>query len=39
MDKEMRDLVNRFMNDPSRHLPNGQVILSILNHDDIQKRF
>lgn len=38
-DKEMRDLVNRFMNDPSRHLPNGQVILSILNHDDIQKRF
>ena len=38
-DIEMRDLVNRFMNDPSRHLPNGQVILSILNHDDIQKRF
>jgi DNA mismatch repair protein MutL len=39
-DVEMRDLVNRFMNNcPSRHLPNGQTILSILNNDEIQKRF
>lgn len=37
---EMRDLVNRFMTDnPSRHLPNGQTILSIIGYDDIQKRF
>ena len=39
-DLEMRDLVTRFMtNSPSRHLPNGQTILSIINYDDIQKRF
>ena len=37
---EMHDLVNRFMNaNLSRHLPNGQTIISILNNDDIQKRF
>jgi DNA mismatch repair protein MutL len=37
---EMRDLVNRFMTaNLSRHLPNGQTIISILNNDDIQKRF
>jgi DNA mismatch repair protein MutL len=37
---EMRDIVNRYMMDnPSRHLPNGQTILSILAYDDIQKRF
>jgi DNA mismatch repair protein MutL len=37
---EMRDLVNRFMaNNPSRHLPNGQTILSIMNYDDLQRRF
>ena len=37
---EMRDIVNRYMMDnPSRHLPNGQTILSILTYDDIQKRF
>ena len=37
---EMRDLVNRFMaNNPSRHLPNGQTILSIITYDDLQKRF
>jgi DNA mismatch repair protein MutL len=37
---EMHDLVNRFMNaNLSRHLPNGQTIISILNTDDIQKRF
>ena len=39
-DVEMRDMVNRFMNNcSSRHLPNGQTILSILNNDEIQKRF
>ena len=39
-DVEMRDLVNRFMTaNLSRHLPNGQTIISILNNDDIQKRF
>ena len=39
-DIEMRDMVNRFMNNcPSRHLPNGQTILSILKDDEIQKRF
>ena len=37
---EMYDLVNRFMeNNPSRHLPNGKTILSIINYDDVQKRF
>ena len=37
---EMRDLINRFMaNNPSRHLPNGKTILSIINYDDVQKRF
>ena len=37
---EMHDLVNRFMeNNPSRHLPNGKTILSIINYDDVQKRF
>lgn len=39
-DVEMRDLINRFMTaNLSRHLPNGQTIISILNNDDIQKRF
>jgi DNA mismatch repair protein MutL len=36
---EMRDLVNRFMIKPSRHLPNGQTILSIIQYEDLQKRF
>jgi DNA mismatch repair protein MutL len=36
---EMRDLVNRFMIQPSRHLPNGQTILSIIQYEDLQKRF
>lgn len=39
-DIEMRDLVNRFVSTTtSRHLPNGQTILTIINNDDIQKRF
>jgi DNA mismatch repair protein MutL len=37
---EMRDLVNRYMaTNPSRYLPNGQTILSIITYEDIQKRF
>jgi DNA mismatch repair protein MutL len=36
---EMRDLVNRLMVKPSRHLPNGQIILSIIQYEDVQKRF
>ena len=37
---EMRDLVNRYMaTTPSRYLPNGQTILSIITYEDIQKRF
>lgn len=36
---EMRDLVNRLMVKPSRHLPNGQTILSIIQYEDLQKRF
>ena len=36
---EMRDLVNRLMLKPSRHLPNGQTILSIIQYEDLQKRF
>jgi hypothetical protein len=38
-DIEMRDLVNRFMNNPSRYLPNGEIILLILSNDELQKRF
>jgi DNA mismatch repair protein MutL len=39
-DIEMRDLVNRFiLSSDSRHLPNGQTILTIINNDDIQKHF
>ena len=36
---EMRDLVNRLMVKPSRYLPNGQTILSIIQYEDVQKRF
>lgn len=39
-DIEMRDLVNRLIaTNTSRHLPNGQTILSIINNDELQKRF
>lgn len=37
---EMRDLLNRFMaSKPSYHLPSGQTIVSIINYEDVQKRF
>ena len=37
---EMRDLVQRLMQTSSpRYLPNGQTIITILTHEEIQKRF
>ena len=37
---EMRDLVQRLMQTSSpRYLPNGQTIIIILTHEEIQKRF
>ena len=37
---EMRDLVQRLMQASSpRYLPNGQTIITILTHEEIQKRF
>ena len=39
-DKEMRDLLMRLLqHSKSRYLPNGQTILTILSHDDLQKYF
>jgi DNA mismatch repair ATPase MutL len=39
-DIEMRDLVNRWLRTyTSRHLPNGQTIVTLLTHEEIQKRF
>lgn len=37
---EIRDLIERLQqSSTSRHLPNGQIISTLLTHDDIQKRF
>lgn len=37
---EMRDLIQRLIQvSPSRYLPNGQTIITIITHDEIQKRF
>ena len=36
---EMHDLMDRLMQSDSRYLPNGQTIISILSHEEIQKRF
>ena len=39
-DFEMEDLAERlFSTYSSRHLPNGQTIVTIISHEDIQKRF
>ena len=39
-DIEMRDLVERWLHTyTSRHLPNGQTIVTLLTHEEIQKRF
>lgn len=39
-DIEIRDLVNRLFNiSLSRYMPNGQTIITLLTHDEIQKRF
>lgn len=39
-DIEMRDLVDRWLHTyTSRHLPNGQTIVTLLTHEEIQKRF
>jgi hypothetical protein len=36
---EMHDLMDRLMQSDSRYLPNGQTIITILSHEEIQKRF
>jgi DNA mismatch repair ATPase MutL len=39
-DIEMRDLVERWLHTyTSRRLPNGQTIVTLLTHEEIQKRF
>lgn len=39
-DIEMRDLVERWLHTyTSRHLPNGQTIVTLLTHEEIQKSF
>ena len=39
-DIEMHDLVERWLHTyTSRHLPNGQTIVTLLTHEEIQKRF
>ena len=37
--RKIDDEATFMANNPSRHLPNGQTILSIITYDDLQKRF
>ena len=36
---EMRDLMDKLMQQSSRYLPNGKTIITILSHEEIQSRF